>query len=123
MNVKSGNFLDLDQALPCISCSFRRFDPEECHVTRVSDSDVLLLMLEGELIFWEDGRRISLLPGQWYIQKAGLVQEGREPSRLPFYYYLHFLGSSGRNSSGRSSCCCGRFSFASCWLTGEASSR
>lgn len=95
MNVKSGNFLDLDQAPPCISCSFRRFDPEECHVTRVSDSDVLLLMLEGELIFWEDGRRISLLPGQWYIQKAGLVQEGREPSRLPFYYYLHFLGSYG----------------------------
>ncbi len=95
MNPNPGNYLDLDQASPCISCSFRRFDPGEYHVTRVSNSDVLLMMLEGELIFYEDGKRVSLLPGQWYIQKAGLLQEGREPSRLPFYYYLHFLGSYG----------------------------
>ena len=86
-------FLDLDQAPPLVTCSFRRFDPGEYHVTRVSDSDVLLLMLEGELIFYEDGKRVSLLPGQWYIQRTGLPQTGGEPSRLPYYYYIHFRGS------------------------------
>lgn len=63
-------FLDLDRIPSLATCSFRRFDPGEYHVTRVSDCDVLLLMLEGKLIFYEDGKRISLLPGQWYIQRA-----------------------------------------------------
>lgn len=85
-------FLDLDRIPSLATCSFRRFDPGEYHVTRVSDCDVLLLMLEGELIFYEDGKRISLLPGQWYIQRAGLSQTGGEPSLLPYYYYIHFHG-------------------------------
>lgn len=90
-----GDFLDLDQVPSCTECSFRRFDPGEYHVTRLAEYDVLLLMLEGELIFYENGKRVSLKPGQWYIQKAGLLQEGGEASLLPYYYFLHFHGSFG----------------------------
>ena len=95
MAANPGSFLDLDREFSCIEANFRRFDPGEYHVTRLADYDVLLMMLEGELIFYEDGRRVSLTPGQWYIQKAGLLQEGGEPSRLPYYYFLHFRGSYG----------------------------
>lgn len=95
MAANPGSFLDLDREFSCIVANFRRFDPGEYHVTRLADYDVLLMMLEGELIFYEDGRRVSLTPGQWYIQKAGLLQEGGEPSRLPYYYFLHFRGSYG----------------------------
>jgi AraC-like DNA-binding protein len=49
-------------------------------------------MLEGELIFHEDGKRISLKKNQWYIQRSGLYQEGREVSRSPSYYFIHFHG-------------------------------
>jgi AraC family transcriptional regulator of adaptative response / methylphosphotriester-DNA alkyltransferase methyltransferase len=80
-------------ALPeFIKTALRTFIPGELHITRTCDFDVLIIMLDGELIFHEDGKRVSLRPGQWYIQRAGLFQQGKEPSNSPRYYYIHFHG-------------------------------
>ncbi len=74
------------------SCSMRKFDEGERHITRVFNSSVLILMLGGVLKFTEDGEDISLRRGEYYIQRSGLYQEGRVPSEVPEYFYVHFDG-------------------------------
>lgn len=73
-----------------INSSYRYFNEGEKHVTRTCDYHVLLFMLEGSLFFTENGKKVSLNPGDWYIQKAGLFQEGLRPCSCPKYYYIHF---------------------------------
>lgn len=89
--------LNLQELPRYIESSFRSFLPKERHVNRLADYDVLLLLLDGALIFHEDGQRRELRAGDWYIQRAGRRQEGREPSLLPHYYYIHFHGSFRRD--------------------------
>lgn len=70
--------------------AFRRFLPNERHITRVESSDILLLMLDGVLRFTENGAPIELSKGEYYVQQRGLFQDGPEISDCPYYFYLHF---------------------------------
>ena len=74
-------------------CARRIFNKGERHITRTCDFSVLILMFGGVLRFYEDGKPISLSQGEYYIQKQGLFQEGREESDTPDYFYIHFKGS------------------------------
>ncbi len=77
--------------MPIITyCDFRKFSEGEFHTNRHCNYFVLILMLEGTLIFHEDGQEIRLTKGQWYIQHAGGIQEGLSPSLNPYYFYVHF---------------------------------
>ncbi len=79
-------------------CGMKRFTPEEYHITRIYKYSVLILMLGGVLRFFEDGRLIELHEGEYYIQRAGLLQEGLNIHKLPnagepaVYYYIEFAG-------------------------------
>lgn len=72
--------------------AFKVFAPGERHITRTCPEDVLLLMLEGMLHFHEEGQAVTLAPGEYYIQRHGLRQEGLLPSDHARYYYIHFTG-------------------------------
>jgi len=80
-----------------IKMNLRTFTAGEIHLDRTCAFSVLIIMLDGELIFYEDGQRVSLRKGQWYIQQKGKRQEGREPSKSPVYYYIHFDGEFIQN--------------------------
>ena len=41
-------------------CSMKHFEPNEFHITRIYAYSVLILMLEGVLRFYEDGKLITL---------------------------------------------------------------
>lgn len=84
--------LDL-QKLPIYHASaYKIFLPGERHVRRVAGEDVLILMLDGTLHFWENQKEIQLKQGEYYIQRRGLLQEGKIPSDTAKYYYIHFTG-------------------------------
>ncbi len=68
------------------------FETKEEHVTRIYGRSVLILMLSGTLRFLEDGKKISLEAGEYYIQRQGLFQEGLPLSAPPTYYYIEFKG-------------------------------
>jgi hypothetical protein len=72
-----------------VSSSFRRFKPEEHHINRTSDKDVLIIMLKGVLRFSEDGQEKEINAGEYYIQKANKYQRGDLVSDCPEYYYIH----------------------------------
>ncbi|MDD3243572.1 MAG: AraC family transcriptional regulator [Eubacteriales bacterium] len=76
-------------------CAYRRFYPGERHVERIHPQSVLLLVLQGELFFEEEGVPISLTAGEWYIQRDGLGQSASRPSDSPYYFYVHFDGAYG----------------------------
>ncbi len=89
--------LDL-QKLPMYHASAHKvFRPGEKHVRRIAGEDVLILMLEGTLHFLENGEQIDLEKGEYYIQRKGLLQEGRIPSDDARYYYIHFTGAYGQS--------------------------
>lgn len=78
--------------------SMKHFLPDELHVTRVYEYSVLILMLEGELRFRENGREVTVRAGEYYIQRDGLLQEGvpmKQP--LPVYFYMEFSGGNYAN--------------------------
>ena len=72
---------------------FRQFEKGEKHITRTFGESVIIMMLDGVLRFREDGVPVTLTAGEYYIQRAGLFQEGHRPSDEPKYYYLHFNAS------------------------------
>ncbi len=79
--------------------SYRLFGEEEKHVTRICKEDVLLLILKGKLCFLENGKRIEVSAGEYYIQEKGLQQDGCEAGKYSEYYYIHFLGEFLDSSS------------------------
>ena len=85
--------LSLD-TLPYLTyASFRYFERHEKHIDRVCPHNVLLLVFEGVLRFWEDGIPIKVQAGEYYIQQVGLLQQGIEESDCPKYYFIQFLGA------------------------------
>lgn len=76
-------------------CAFRHFAEKEHHITRREPANVLLLLTGGILRFSEDGVPVELCAGEYYIQEAGLFQDGPVASDTPSYLYLHFLGHWG----------------------------
>lgn len=73
-------------------CDRKIFRKDELHCTRVAKYSVLILMESGILRFREDGQDVELSAGEYYIQRAGLLQEGRVLGETPIYYYLEFYG-------------------------------
>ncbi len=83
----------LYNSLPVYQFSdFRQFYEGEYHINRVCANNVLILMFSGTLHFTEDGIPVSVSENEYYIQKAGLLQEGTIPIELPYYYFIHFDG-------------------------------
>ena len=78
-------------------CGERQFFENEKHVNRYCEESVLILMRKGVLRFSEDGNEIELFPGEYYIQRAGLWQQGLKPCDLPNYFYIHFYGDFKEN--------------------------
>lgn len=81
----------LDTPIQYHHSSLRYFEEKEYHITRYSNDDVLLLVFSGVLRFTEAGHPIEVHPGEYYIQKRNLFQQGEVPSDLPRYLYVHFL--------------------------------
>lgn len=83
-------------------CSMKQFEPNEFHITRIYPYSVLILMLDGVLRFYENGKLIELRKDEYYIQQAGLLQEGmnsRKPvphnrDPLPVYFFIEFQGGA-----------------------------
>lgn len=79
-------------------CAMKKFRKNEHHITRIYNYSVLIVMVEGILQFYEDGVLHTLRPGDYYIQRDGLLQEGmnvRHPSappseQPPIYFYMEF---------------------------------
>lgn len=90
-------YLSVDVLPTYIISSMRKFFKGECHVTRVFEHSVLILMLSGTLDFYEDNNHITLKSGEYYIQRPNLFQEGRFPSDSPEYSYIHFKGTYSEN--------------------------
>ncbi len=88
-----------DTILPTFdSCANKIFVKGEHHITRTFYYNVLLLVYEGTVCFYEDGKEVRVSAGEYYIQRSGLYQEGREESLVPKYYYVHFLGQFNEKS-------------------------
>lgn len=68
----------------------RQFEENECHMDRIADLNILILMRKGILRFTENGVPVELKSGDYYIQKMGLEQHGVVPSDTPNYYFVHF---------------------------------
>lgn len=86
-------YLDFSPAPGFFSCATKIFAEGEEHVTRRYGKSVLILMLENELAFREDGREIRLSPCEYYIQRDGLFQEGLPMDKPPVYFYIEFCGT------------------------------
>lgn len=84
--------LDIDSPITYISSSHRHFVSGERYITRIYNKSVLLLVYDSVLRFGEDGRQFEVKSGEYYIQRAGLPQDGLVPSDAAKYYYVHFHG-------------------------------
>lgn len=84
------NGINLNRPITYRHASMRFFEKGEYHITRRCRDDVLVLVYEGVLRFREDGIDRQVRAGEYYIQKAGLFQEGITPSDAPKYLYVHF---------------------------------
>ena len=89
-------------------CAMKRFEANEFHIIRIYAYSVLILMMRGVLRFREDGREVSVVPGEYYIQREGLFQEGMPmEGEPPVYFYIEFKGGvyagsgSGASAAGR----------------------
>lgn len=80
--------------------SYRYFLQNEKHITRICDHYVLIFMLDRTLLFTEDNKEISLHKGEWYVQRPGLLQQGKSSSPAPSYFYIHFTAQED-NSKDR----------------------
>ena len=85
--------LDIGSPITYVSSSHRHFFEGERYITRVYNKSVLLLVYDSVLRFGEDGHQIEVKSGEYYIQRAGLAQDGLVPSDAAKYYYVHFHGS------------------------------
>ena len=71
-------------------CDYKKFEPNEYHISRIVDFFVLIFMLRGSLHFIEDDVSVSVQEGEWYIQRKNLLQDADRPSPGAEYYYFHF---------------------------------
>ena len=84
--------IDLNRPLQYKHASMRYFEQNERHVDRLCKDDVLLMVFEGVLRFWEDGASYEVAAGEYFIQRKGLLQKGLAASDCPRYLYVHFWG-------------------------------
>ena len=84
--------IDLNQPISFKHASWRFFDKNEHHVTRLCPCNVLLLVYEGVLRFSENGTEREVRAGEYYIQQKNSYQDGALASDAPHYFYVHFDG-------------------------------
>ena len=84
--------IDLNQPLQYKHASMRYFERNECHIHRLCRDDVLLLVFDGVLRFWEDGTSYEVAAGEYHIQRKDSRQKGPVASDCPKYLYVHFSG-------------------------------
>lgn len=84
--------LDLNFPHRYLSSSMRYFNENERHVSRIPTFNVLLIVFKGVLKFSEDGEKVEVRPGEYYIQRHSMAQAGPDPSDMPEYFYIEFLG-------------------------------
>lgn len=93
MQNKEEYYLDLNVP-PCYCGSaMRKFGEGERHITRTANYGVLILMLDGVLRFEENGEARELHAGEYYVQRDGLRQTGKQACDSPEYFYIHFTGA------------------------------
>ena len=85
--------INLNMPISYITSGFRHFLPDEHHINRTIDEDVLLIMQKGVLRFSENGVEKEVTAGEYYIQKANKYQRGDLASDCPEYYYIHMKAS------------------------------
>ena len=85
-------FLDVDRPPVFAFSHDRQFESGEKHITRRCPEDVIVFIYSGILRFTEDGAPVEVHPGEYYIQRSQLFQQGEAPSDSPHYYYIHFHG-------------------------------
>lgn len=98
------NMLNINKLPTYIFSSYRSFKENEHHISRKINESVLILMIDGELNFEENGILKTLRKGDYYIQKPNIYQTGKKVSKLPKYYYIHFngeYGETGLNETGK----------------------
>ena len=61
-------------------CDYKKFEPNEYHISRIVDFFVLIFILRGSLHFIEDDVSVSVQEGEWYIQRKNLLQDADRPS-------------------------------------------
>lgn len=103
--------IDLNQPIVFKHASLRFFEKNECHVNRVCQDDVLLLVYEGVLRFTEDDIKYEVTAGQYHIQRHGSKQIGHQASDSPKYLYVHFWGHWDDNENTLNYC--GKFDYLS----------
>ena len=69
-----------------------RFRKGDTHITRIYCYSVIIFVFSGVLRFTENGEKIELHPGEYYIQRVGLMQEGNEKCDEPEYFFIEFNG-------------------------------
>jgi AraC-like DNA-binding protein len=84
--------IDVNQTIAYKHASFRYFNPNEHHITRFCEYNVLLLVFAGVLRFSEDGEQQEVHAGEYYIQRKNCHQAGELASDTPHYLYIHFDG-------------------------------
>lgn len=82
--------IDLNSPIEYLYSSMRYFAPNEKHVNRVCNDEVLVLVYQGVLRFCEDGKEYEISRGEYHIQRAGSRQAGNLASDSPKYLYVHF---------------------------------
>ena len=105
--------LNMDKPILYRHASLRSFEVGEHHVTRHYEYDILVLVYEGVLRFLEEGVLHEVGPGEYYIQRRGLFQDGAPPSDSPKYLYIHFRGEW--SESGDQLPVSGRFDVSLLW--------
>ncbi len=84
--------IDLEKPIFYQNASLRFFDKNEKHITRICETDVLLLVFDGTLRFSEDDKKYEVVPGMYHIQRQGTYQTGYDVSDSPKYLFVHFKG-------------------------------
>ena len=87
--------IDLKKPIEYVYSTFRYFEENEKHVTRICKHDVLVLVFDGVLKFTEDGVDREIHAGEYYVQKRGGFQSAKVESDSPRYLYVHFFAEWG----------------------------
>ena len=68
------------------------FAGEGRHITRVHESDELIVVLQGELEMFEEDRNFCIRPGEWLLLRRGRKHGGAAPytPNLSFFW-IHFI--------------------------------
>lgn len=92
-------FLSFEKLPSYFFSANRQFEKNECHMNRIYELSVLLIVRKGILRFTENGAPIEVHAGEYYIQKPNIYQQGLTPSEMPNYYFIHFSGHYHKGGS------------------------